>query len=459
MSSPAPFDLAIRGGLLVGERSIRPADIYVTDGVIAAITEPGTEPMAALDVVDARGLHVLPGIIDAHTHFRTFSKHSDNFAQMARSAAYGGVTTVIAHIMGMTATELRPLDRALTFLDEARAGSAVDYAFHLAIANEPHTLEDIPEIARLGISSFKMFMAYRARGMQIDDGRMLAAMEAIRDVGGMVMIHAEAGDLADQLEQGFRDQNTVVALAKSRPTWIEAEATRRALVVADRAGTTPYFVHVSAADALMEIASARALGQKVLVETCPQYLNLSVDDFVRLGTLAKIAPPLRGQEHVDAMVSAALSGVVQVIASDHSPYTREEKQLDDFWAVPMGAPGTETLVPSTWRALRAQGADITDLVRMLSAEPARIFGIADRKGSIEVGKDADITIVDLDGEMVIDGGAQHNSSGYSAYDGLTSPLRMHSTYLRGGALLRGGVLAAENRGAFLARGPVAEVLA
>jgi D-hydantoinase len=456
MHGDRPYDLVIRGGRIVGEHGTMLADVYVSEGAIGAIVEPGNAPLPARATADARGLHVLPGVIDAHTHFRTFSKHSDDFAQMARSAAFGGVTTVIAHIMGMNASPLRPLDRATTFLEEAQAGSAVDYAFHLAIANEPHTLEDIAGIVKLGINSFKMFMAYRARGMQIDDGLMLASMEAIRDAGGMVMVHAEAGDLADQLEHDFRDQNTVLALADSRPTWIEAEATRRALVIAERAGTTPYFVHVSAADALLEITNARAEGQQVLVETCPQYLNLSVDDFVRLGPLAKIAPPLRGSEHVDAMLRAAVSGVVQVIASDHSPYTRADKQLDDLWAVPMGAPGTETLLPATWFALQAQGASISDLVRVLCAEPARVFGLSDRKGTIEVGKDADFTLVDLDAETIIDGDAQHNTSGYSPYDGLHSPLRTVSTYLRGAALLKDGALAAEDGGRFLPRGTAAK---
>lgn len=451
-----PHDLVLRGGQLVSERTTTFADVYVTDGRIAVIAEPDAEPLPARSTVDARGLHVLPGVIDAHTHFRTFSKHSDNFAQMSRSAAFGGVTTVIAHIMGMNATQLRPLDRAATFLEEGSSGSALDYSFHLAIANEPHTLADIPEIVKLGITSFKMFMAYRARGMQIEDGLMLTSMQAIEDSGAMVMIHAEAGDLADQLEQDYRGRNSIHALAESRPPWIEAEAIRRALVIAKRAGAVPYFVHVSAADGLLEIASARAEGQRMFVETCPQYLNLSIDDFVRLGPLAKIAPPLRGQDDVEALAQAAISGVVQVVASDHSPYTREDKQLDDLWAVPMGAPGTETLITATWRALRSRGASISDLVRVLCAEPSRIFGLSDRKGSLEVGKDADFTLVDLDSETVIDGARQHNTSGYSPYDGLRSPLRVHSTYLRGEALLREGRLMQENAGLFLRRSAVAQ---
>jgi dihydropyrimidinase len=198
--SVASYDLLVRGGVVVNENSIGEADLYVSDGKVAMIAMPGAERLPVLQEVDASGLHVLPGVIDAHTHFRTLSKHSDNFAQMARSAAFGGVTTVLGFIMGMNVEPLRPAERVALFLDEASRGSAVDYGFHLAIANEPGTLEDIPALVESGVRSFKMFMAYRARGMQIDDGMMLEAMRVIGQADGVAMIHAEAGDLADYLE-------------------------------------------------------------------------------------------------------------------------------------------------------------------------------------------------------------------------------------------------------------------
>jgi dihydropyrimidinase len=446
------YDLAIRGGTVVSEHAAIAADIYVSDGRVAALADPGVTSLPARSEINVRGLHVLPGVIDAHVHFRTLSRHSDNFQQMAHSAAHGGVTTVIAHIMGMNASDLRPGERAAKFIDEAGQGASTDYGFHLAIADEPGTLEDIPEISKLGVNSFKMFMAYRARGMQIDDGTMLAAMEVIHDAGGTVMVHAEAGDLADRLELERKTEQTVHALAQSRPPWIEAEATRRALVIAEKAGCGIYFVHVSCTEALRQIALARSHGQLVTAETCPQYLNLSVKDFVRLGGLAKIAPPLRGVNDNTALVSAALAGDVQVVASDHSPYTAADKQLDDLWAVPMGAPGTETLITATWRALHAGGGDISQLVRVLCAEPARTFGLYPAKGVIAVASDADFTIVDLGADTVIDGGQQHNTSGYSLYDGMVAPIRVKASYLRGEPLLSDGALKHENLGQFIRRG-------
>jgi D-hydantoinase len=450
--SAGSYDLAIRGGVVVSEHGAVEADIYVSGGRVAALTDPGVLPLPARTEIMANGLHVLPGVIDAHVHFRTLSKHSDNFQQMSRSAAYGGVTTVIGHIMGMNASDLRPAERAARFIDEASQGASTDYGFHLAITDEPGTLEDIPEICKMGVNSFKMFMAYRARGMQIDDGTMLAAMGVIQDAGGTVMVHAEAGDLADRLELERKGEQTVYALAQSRPPWIEAEATRRALVIAEKAGCGIYFVHVSCSEALRQIALARSHGQSVTAETCPQYLNLTVDDFVRLGGLAKIAPPLRAASDNAALVSAALAGDVQVVASDHSPYTAADKQFDDLWAVPMGAPGTETLIPATWRALHAGGGDICQLARVLCAEPARAFGLYPAKGVIAISSDADFTIVDLRADTVIDGGQQHNTSGYSPYDGMVAPIQVKASYLRGEPLLSDASLTHESLGRFIRRG-------
>lgn len=449
------FDLVIRNGTVVHENGTVVQDVYVRDGSIAALSSP-TSHFSAEAEIDASGLHVLPGIIDAHTHFRTFSKHSDDFASMSRSAAHGGVTTVIAHIMGMNVTENSPAERVAHFIAEAAGGgSSTDYGFHVAITDESGTIGDIAEIAGMGVNSYKMFMAYRARKMQVDDGMMLSAMEAIRLVGGTVMVHAEAGDLADKLEhdaQESLEEQDAELLADSRPPWIEGEATRRAIVIASKAGCPVYFVHVSCRDALDAIGDARRRGQRIYTETCPQYLNLTVDDFVRLGGLAKIAPPLRAPLDRTSLVAAAAAGDVQVVASDHSPYTVEDKDLSDLWAVPMGAPGTETLLSMTWRALAADGAPISLLARVLSAEPARIFGLYPRKGTLSVGSDADITVVDLHRRTTVRGSEQHNTSGYSIYDGLDAPLSVVASFLRGAPLLQDGTLVDAKMGRFIARG-------
>jgi dihydroorotase-like cyclic amidohydrolase len=232
---------------------------------------------------------------------------------------------------------------------------------------------------------------------------------------------------------------------------VEAEATRRALALAAKAGCAVYFVHVSTDEAMRAIRLARAHGQPVFAETCPQYLNLTVDDFIRLGGLAKIAPPLRGESDRAALLQTTLRGEINVIGSDHAPYTVADKQ-GDLWAAPFGAPGTETLLAMTYRALAAAGADVCALARLLAAEPARIFGLYPHKGLIAVGSDADLTLVDFAAETVVDGAAQHNTSGYSPYDGLPAPLRVAGSFLRGQPLLRDGALVATQLGRFLPRG-------
>lgn len=446
------YDLGLVGGIVVDEAGMYAADVYVKDARVEALVNPGAT-LPSDQVIDASGLHILPGLIDSHTHFRTFSKHCDAFSDMARSAAHGGITTVIAHVMGMNATDRGLLERVEHFLGEIEGTAATDYALHAGLADERGALDEIPSVIQLGVTSFKMFMAYRARGLMVTDGFMLQAMRRIHAAGGVAMIHAEAGDVADALELDLKQsaEDDLEAVAASRPPWVEAEATRRALVLAERAGCSPYFVHVSSPEAMAEILAARASGQRVYAETCPQYLNLHHGDFIRLQGKAKVAPPLRDDARRARMLEAALTGSIDVIGSDHAPYRAEDK-AGDLWAAPMGAPGTETLAVMTARALGSDvGPDLTALVRLVSAQPARIFGLYPRKGAIMVGSDADFTLVDTASGSTVDGEKQHNLSGYSVYDGLSSPIRIVASFLRGQPLLTDSGLSTESGGSFLAR--------
>jgi len=449
------FDLAILGGDVVSETEIIPADIYVREGRVAGLTERGLR-LPAKVTSDATGLHVLPGVLDVHAHFRWFSPHSDTFAQMSRSAAFGGVTTVIGHLMGMNTSSLRPRDRVERMLGEAEGNATTDYSFHLGLADEDHALSDIERIVSMGITSFKMFMAYRSRKIMVDDLFMLQALRRLRAEGALPLIHAELGDAADELEAEIRGHERnpgPAALARSRPPWIEAEAVRRALTLARAAGSDCYFVHLSTADSVNHVVEARSQGQVAFAETCPQYLNLTTEDFVRAGNVAKIAPPLRSEEHRNGLLQAVKGGRVNVVGSDHSPHTVADKQGGDLWAVPWGAPGTETLLPMTWRALQSVGLDLTAVARLLAAEPARIFGLYPRKGTIAVGSDADFTIVDTSATTTIASSQQHSSAGYSLYDRIKCPMRLTGTFLRGRPLLVNGELRDDRDGRFLARSP------
>jgi dihydropyrimidinase len=447
-------DVVFRGGTVVNARGTARQDVYVRRGTISAVTEPGVE-LPVHDVVDVSGRHLLPGILDGHAHFRTWSKHCDDLGDLTRSAAYGGITTIMPFVMGMNAegTDLRSRVRAC--VAEGVEASPIDFGFHAAIADEGDTLAQLPELIDLGVTTFKMFMINRARKMMVDDGFLYRAMSEIAARGGIAMVHAELEDLSDALAASraaadARDAHERFSIV--RPAWLEAEATRRALEIAAATECPLYVVHVTCEAALDAIRAARSRGQTVYAETCPQYLGLTHDDERRLGGLAKVAPPLRSERDRAALTAAVISGDIDVVSSDHAPYEREVKANPStpFEEIPVGMPGTETLLPVVWKILSEAGADIATLSRVLSSNPARIFGLAS-KGHVEAGRDADFTILDLESSSTIDGDALHSRAGYSAFDGWSAPLRVVASYQRGHAILENGRIPEAAPGEFLPR--------
>jgi dihydropyrimidinase len=432
------IDLLIENGTVVHENGLVRADVAVSDGRIIGLLD-GDRPVEAERTVDATGLHVLPGVIDAHTHCRTWSKHCDDFQSMNRSAAHGGVTTTLTFITGMHATPLTLLQRVGEIAREASETAYTDYDFHVALVDEPSALEDLQKLLEQGVRSFKMFMTYRERGFLASGEFIFRAMRLIGRAGGIAMIHAEDGDIIDTLTSEVRDAGVTghEAYVRGRPNWTEATAARRALELAEHANCPVYFVHVSTAEALKVLQEAKQRGQEVYIETCPHYLLLTDELAKEQGALAKIAPPIRFEADRASLLEALRVGAIDVVGSDHSAFSLEQKDtsLHDFADIPVGAPGVETILPMTWRAIAAAGGSISDLARVLSSAPARIFGL-ERKGRIAVGFDADFTLVDLETESVVDGSRQHNNSGYSMYDGWTSPLSVRASFVRGRELLK-----------------------
>lgn len=446
------YSLALRGGSVVSETQTSRKDIFVTDGVVSAVADPHNAIEAARDV-DVSGLHVLPGIIDAHTHFRTWSKHCDSLAELATSAAHGGVTSVCGFVMGMHMGERDLLGRIGACRDEGDAGLPIDYAFHAAIAAEPDTIEQIPEAIERGVTTFKMFMINRARRMMVDDAFLHTAMRRIAQHGGLAMVHAELEDVVGSLGAQLQGQTDEIGLfTGSRPDWVEAEATRRALRLAADTGCPLYVVHVTCEAALDEIRAARQRGQTVFAETCPQYLALTDDDQRAQLGLAKIAPPLRTARDCQVLGDAVLSGDVDVVSSDHAPYEKAVKAAPGvaFSDVPVGMPGTETLLPIAWKVISERGGSLNTLVRVLATSPAETLGIPG-KGRIDVGYDADFTIVDTTRNTTIDGSRLHSTAGYSCFDGWTAPLEVVTTVLRGETVLDDGKLTPDLAGRFLPR--------
>lgn len=446
------FDVVFRAGMVVSDSGTLVQDVYIRDGLISAVSEPGSN-LPAKTVVDVSGSHMLPGVIDAHAHFRTWSKHCDDLGELTRSAAHGGITTIMPFVMGMNAEGTDLISRVRTCIADGLQSSSIDFGFHAAIADEEGTLEQIGELSDLGVASFKMFMINRARKMMVDDGFLYRAMGEIARHGGIAMVHAELEDLSGALASSKQAESAIDAYERFsivRPAWLEAEATRRAIAIAADTECPLYVVHVTCEAALDEIRAARSRGQVVYAETCPQYLGLTIDDQRRLGGIAKVAPPLRTERDCAALKEAVISGEIDVVSSDHAPYTRavKENPSSRFEDIPVGMPGTETLLPVTWKLLSEAGADISTLHRVLTGNPAKIFGLKS-KGQIEIGRDADFTIVRLDETSTIDGDALHSRAGYSAFDGWQIPLAVKSTYQKGRAVLHDHKMAAEASGTFL----------
>jgi dihydropyrimidinase len=454
----ASYDLLVKGGALVDTANVVQADLCISDGKIQAVVRDAA-PEEAAAVVDASGCYVLPGIFDAHVH----PIYADSMETLSLSAAHGGVTTLI-HFIGsgnFTAWGARPewslAESIEHFRGEGERTSYLDFAFHAAIAQADDHLKTIPAGVALGVTSFKMFLAYKSRGMMLSDEQMLEAMEAMRDIGALAMVHAESGCAIDYLEHKLITSGKTSAehYLPSRPNALEEEATFRATTFARVAGCPLYVVHMSCREAIAVTTRAKAAGQTVFAETCPHYLVLTDDAVRQQGANFKIGPPLRSREDVDALWKAIRDGHVDVVASDHGAHLAEAKRrgADNIFAAPFGVPGSETLLPIMYHFGVHEGRiPITRLVDLLAERPAKIFGLYPRKGTWQVGADADLVLIDPKGSTAITASTQHSRAGYTAYEGMQLQGRVVHTIQRGRTVFERGTLRAHpGWGRFLQR--------
>ncbi|MBI4505208.1 MAG: amidohydrolase family protein [Chloroflexi bacterium] len=444
------MDLIIRNGQVVSGQGVRHADVAIRDGRIAAVGER-LDTANAKRIVDATGTYILPGVIDAHVH----KQGDDTYESVSRAAIYGGVTTIVHHYYP-DSTDL-PRDVAQG-IELCSAGSMVDFQFHVRLTRLAETLAHIPALFDLGLRSFKMFMAYRKRGTMVDDYELTAAMDAIAERGGIVLAHAENGLAIDYLEDKLERQGAVSLddYLRSRPTIVEGEAVYRAIALAKLTGCPLYVVHVTCADALQPIIWAKDRGDQVLyAETCPQYLTLTAEHFLRLGPRAKIAPPLRTAADIEALWRAIQSGDIDTVGSDHVAYRPADKQPGEtniFRARP-GAPGIETLLPLVHEAgVNGGRIALPRLVQLLAERPAQVFGLAGRKGSIQPGADADLVVFDSTRERTLGREHEHSNAYYSMVEGIRVKGLPVTVFQRGACLLENGELKAHaGQGRFLAQ--------
>jgi len=442
-------DLVIRGGKAVIGGQAVPRDIFVKSGRIAAVRPPSKNPPKAGRSIAARGLLVLPGIIDAHAHFRLRlgpNKYTaDDFTTGSAAAACGGVTTFIDYT-GQGPGE-SPLAGLKARIKEAAGKSYTDFSFHCMLTGWEKMKDPaarMAEAVKAGVPTFKMFTAYGARGLMAGDAALFAALKAARGLGALICVHAENGPVIDLLTETYAAKGGIKALSLSRPPFTETEAVGRVSVLAASAGAPVYFVHLSAAGSAAIVASARASGLKVLGETCPQYLALDESRFKgKDGYLYSCCPPIRTKDDNAALWAAVKKGQLQVIATDNCTFTRAQKSAwgGDIRKLPMGLPGAQTLLAAAYTyGVKTGKLSLGKLVEALCENPARIMGLSARKGFIRQGADADFALIDPSASLKVDASKLQHNTDFSPWQNQTLYGFPKYTILRGQVIAESGEL-------------------
>ncbi|MFE0641859.1 dihydropyrimidinase [Streptomyces sp. NPDC058877] len=433
----------VRGGLVVTAADELHADVLIEDGRVVALATHGSDTAAgwtADRTIDATDRYVLPGGVDAHTHMElpfggTFA--SDTFETGTRAAAWGGTTTIVDFAVQTVGHGLREgLD---AWYAKSDGKCAIDYAFHMIMSDvNESTLKEMPKLIEHGVTSFKLFMAYPGV-FYSDDGQILRAMQVAGDTGGLIMMHAENGIAIDVLvEQALaRGETDPRYHGEVRKTLLEAEATHRAIQLARVAGSPLYVVHVSAQEAVAELAAARDMGLPVFGETCPQYLFLSTDNLAEPdfeGAKYVCSTPLRPKEHQAALWRGLRTNDLQVVSTDHCPFCfvgQKELGRGDFSKIPNGLPGVENRMDLLHQAVVDGHISRRRWIEIACATPARMFGMYPQKGTIAPGADADLVIYDPHATQVLSAETHHMNVDYSAYEGRTVTGQVETVLSRG----------------------------
>ena len=437
------FDLLLVGGIVVTGEGMRRADVGVRGEAIAAV-EPNLGRDVAAEVVDVTGRYVFPGVIDAHVH----PVYVDGVEDCSRVAAYGGTTTLIHYAYARTGDNL--LQKVEEMLADGQSNSLLDFGLHGGMFEAPKQLQDVPKVFEMGIRTFKFFMPYIKQGWTTDDYHLIKAMDMLAGLGGMVMVHAENGGAIDYMEDKYlTGPDAAKYFNVTRPAAMEEEAVFRAIRMAEVMECPLYIAHNTTARALRHIREAQDAGMPVYAETCPQYLTLTKDIIEERGALAKIGPPIRTAADRAALWDGLADGTIQTVASDHAP---KFKDVDgDFLEQPFGSPQIETVLPLTYDGGVNRGhISVVRLVQVLCENPARIFGLYPKKGTIAVGSDADLVVFDPTREFSIRADNQHSNVGYTLYEGRSVLGWPEMSFQRGRRVLwQGKVVAEPGVGRFL----------
>ena len=435
--------LLVRGGTVVTAQGRAVADVLIENERVAHVA-PDIQPGPGDTVVDAAGCYVLPGLVDAHVHFALDTgvfKTDDTFEIGTRSAACGGVTTIVdfaTQLKGMTPVEAVAQRRA-----EADPQVCIDYALHCMVTDFPVGAEpSLADLVQAGAPSVKLYTTYRPNYF-CDDAKMLRVMAAAAEAGALVMVHAENDPIVTEAAEALAvaGRTGLAFHGAARPPFAEVEAVHRCLFLAQQTGCGLFIVHCSTPTAVHLIHLARRGGQPAIAETCPQYLLFS--DAVYDGPRPEwyiMQPPIRPEELRQALWQAVSDGKVDSIGTDHCDYALSQKRATrQFSSTPGGIPGIEFMLPLLYTyGVQAGRLTLERLVRLTSTNPARIYGLYPRKGSLDVGADGDLVVYDPAGRSVIDAETQHTIGGYTPYDGFAVEGRVKATVSRGRIIYNDG---------------------
>src|SRR5213594_2400160 len=461
------FDTIIANGKVVTATDTYLADIAISAGKIEVVGQNLPRQNAAR-VLEAMGKYVFPGGIDVHTHLDMpfgGTTSADDFETGTRAAAFGGTTTLIDFAIQYKGQSLRTAFD--TWMQKASSKAVADYSFHCIITDLPDArLEEMKDLVRDGVTSFKLFMAYPGVFM-LDDGSIFKALRMAGSSGAMVCMHAENGGAIDVIvKQALAEGKTAPKYhALTRPTTAEAEATGRAIALAEMAGAPVHIVHLSCNDALEKVREARDRGLPVYAETCPQYLYLSIENFDAPGFEGAkyvFTPPLREKWHQEKLWQGLAKDDLQLVSTDHCPFCyKEQKELgrDDFTKIPNGGPGIEHRLALVYSGGVASGRfSANRFVQLIATAHAKLFGLYPQKGTIAVGSDADVIVFDPNREETISAKTHHMRVDYSMFEGIQVTGMPDTVLSRGRVVVDGDkFLGRAGQGEFLKRATYAQI--
>jgi len=468
------WDHVIKNGTIYTGTDFLKGNLYIKDGKVAAISEEELEG-DAVRTTDAKEQYILPGFIDTHVHSRDpGATYKEDFYYSTQAAAAGGITTIFE--MPNTNPPINNVENLNKQIDNLTPKAHVDFGIWGICLGDLNMKELVP-LHEAGVIGFKFFWGYAINSKTfqlmynykegdegvippLSDGEVYDIFQEVAKTGQLLAIHAENNELIQRLTKKVEDsgRRDYEALLEGRPNLAEELTIQSGIAMAKKTGTRLHVLHVSTAEGVQAVRQAQSEGYPITSETCPHFLFLSNEDYDKVGPQMKVYPPVKYKKDQDELWAGIQDGTVSIVCSDHAPHTEEEKN-GDLWSIPAGMCGVETLAPLVLGAVSEGKITLEQACEVLSVNPAKHFGVYPQKGSLAVGTDADITIVDMNKEMVIKRENLHSKSKVTAFDQFPVKGVPVATIVRGVTVMENGEIVSEPVGKMVKPDKKAPVLA